>query len=327
MRYGPSLIATPFLFSLSISMNLGFTKTLSTSKRFVSHDGHYAKLCSFLLGMSVAYLVGVILAPPVWAANKKSEGRLIVEDVLARPGTPVMLRARLVQEGLLGLTALGGETVTFFVQGQLVGTALTGGDGWAFLEYKTHMRGNHKIVAEVEESPRVHPTKGEGNFASWERRKPILLVDVMTLLKKKDAGPISFPGMTLFTPLKWGDADEDAPTELTKLGEFYYNIIYLYRGNKSDIERIREWLKAAGFPPGITRVIDPGPGTLLEFIQQLKERGWDNIEAGVGRSQDFANTLVKNRIKTVIFPDRSKKEKFPRRAKIVSEWKEVRKHL
>jgi hypothetical protein len=63
------------------------------------------------------------------------------------------------------------------------------------------------------------------------------------------------------------------------------------------------------------------------FIQKLKKEGWDHIEAGIGQTKGFADTLVKNRIKVVIFPNPSKKVKYPRRAKVISTWKEVRKHL
>ena len=44
-------------------------------------------------------------------------------------------------------------------------------------------------------------------------------------------------------------------------------------------------------------------------MEKLKEGGWDNLEAAIGRTWEFAQTLVKNRVKTVIFPDpREKKE-------------------
>ena len=263
----------------------------------------------------------------LFAADEKVAGRLIVEDVLARPGTHSMLKARLVQDGLLGITGLGGETIEFVVQEQRAGTALTGGDGWAFLEFKTYMRGNQKIVAKVEPSPRVNSVSGAGNFASWERRKPILLVDVVTLLKLKEKNGTSFPKLSLFNSTNLGDPDEDAPDELTKLGAFYYNIIYLLRVERGDAESLREWLKISKFPPGIARVIEPGPVKLLAFIEKIKKDGWDHIEAGIGQTKGFADTLVKNRIKVVIFPNPSKKVKYPRRAKIISAWKEVRKHL
>ena len=260
--------------------------------------------------------------PMLFAADEKITGRLIVEDVLARPNSQVMLQARLVQDGLVGVRGLSGETIEFVVQGLRAGTALTDKDGHASLEFKTHMRGNQKIVAKVEPSSKVTAQSGIANFASWERRKPMLLIDVVTLLKS-EGGTV----LPAFDTSIFGEPDPDAPHELSMLGEFYYNIIYLLRGKDGDVERLRDWLKASKFPPGITRRVQIGPDPLLAFIAQLKEGGWDHVEAGIGQTKGFADTLVKNRIKVVIFPDPSKKEKFPRRAKIVSQWKEVRKYL
>ena len=272
-----------------------------------------------LLGL----LSGLFIPSVFFAADDKVSGRLIVEDVLARPSTPVKLRARLVHEGPKGFVGLGGETITFHVQGQEAGSAVTDKEGRAILEFETHMRGNQKIVGEVETSSRVSPVSGLGNFASWERRKPILLVDVVTLMKGRAASSTRSP----FDASTLGEADEDAPRELTKLGEFYYNIIYLWPGAEEHILQLRDWLTAHQFPPGITRTVRPEPALLLAFIDKLKEGGWDHVEAGIGQTKGFADTLVKNRIKAVIFPDASKNEKLPRRAKIVSEWKDVRKHL
>ncbi len=274
----------------------------------------------------VVPMIGLVcflsLAPMLFAADEKATGRLIVEDVLARPNTPAMLQARLVQDGPVGIMGLGGETIEFVVQGQQAGTALTDKDGYASLEFKTHMRGNQKIVANVETSSTVAANSGIGNYASWERRKPILLVEVVTLLKSENGAMLS--SFNTSTP---GEPDVDAPHELSMLGEFYFNIVYLLRGNDGDVEHLREWLKSSKFPPGITRKVQAGSEGLLGFIALLKEGGWDHVEAGVGQSKGFADTLVKNRIKAVIFPDLSKNEKFPRRAKIVSKWKDVRKHL
>lgn len=271
---------------------------------------------------SLCLLFSMSASSILFAADKKVAGRLIVEDVLARPGAPVMLEARLVQDGLVGVTGVSGATIEFVVQGQRAGTALTDKDGHASLEFKTQMRGNQKIVADVESSSKVRANSGIGNFASWERRKPILLVDVVTLLNSEGGTAPS-----AFNTSELSDPDADAAHELTKLGEFYYNIIYLLRAKDGDLERLRDWLKTGKFPPGITREVQPGSEKLLDFIGLLKDGGWDNVEAGIGQTKGFADTLVKNRIKAVIFPDPSKNEKFPRRAKIISKWKEVRRHL
>lgn len=270
--------------------------------------------------------IGFLLTPGTTAAQDKVTGHLIVEDVLARPGTSVMLKAALMEKGLLGNRGLGGETITFTVQGQHAGTALTGGDGRAFLEFKTHMRGNHAVVASVESSPRVESAKGNGNLASWERRRPILLVEVSTLVQGDSSTLL--PGLPVAKSLgALGKPQEHAAHELSKLTEFYYNVIYVSERQGSSLHETREWLRQHEFPVGIARTVPPDAKALLAFMEKLKEGGWDNLEAAIGQTWEFARTLVKNRVKTVIFPDPGEKKKYPRRAKIVNSWKEVRKQL
>ena len=270
--------------------------------------------------------IGFLLAPGTTAAQDKVKGHLIVEDVLARPGTAVMLKAALIEKGLLGDKGLGGETITFAVQGQHAGSALTGGDGRAFLEFKTHMRGNHKIVASVGSSPRVESVEGKGNLASWERRRPILLVDVATLVQGDNSTLL--PALPVVGRLGApGKPQEHAAQELSKLTEFYYNVIYVHERQGAALHETRAWLRQHEFPVGITRTVPQDSKALLAFMNELKEGGWDNLEAAIGRTWEFAHTLVKNRIKTVIFPDPGEKKKYPRRAKIVKSWKEVRKQL
>ncbi len=270
--------------------------------------------------------IGLLLIPGTIAAQDKVKGHLIVEDVLARPGTSVRLKAWFIEKGLLGNKGLGGETITFTVQGQHAGTALTGGDGRAFLEFKTHMRGNHKVVATVESSPRVESVAGEGNLASWERRRPILLVDCAVLVQRDGSNPLStLPVVGSLGAL--GKPQENAAHALSKLAEFYYNVIYVHERQGTALHETREWLRQHEFPVGITRMVPQESKALLAFMEKLKEGGWDNLEAAIGRTLEFARTLVKNRVKTVIFPDPREKKKYPRRAKIVNSWKEVRKQL
>ena len=270
--------------------------------------------------------IGFLLIPGTTAAQDKVKGHLIVEDILARPGTAVMLKAVLMEKGLLGNKGLGGETITFTVQGQHAGSALTGGDGRAFLEFKTHMRGNHKIIARVESSPRVESVEGSGNLASWERRRPILLVDFVTLVQGDSSTLL--PALSVVKSLgALGKPQENAAQELSKLTEFYYNVIYVYEHQGAALHETREWLRQHEFPVGIARSVPQDTKALLAFMEKLKKGGWDNLEAAIGRTWEFAHTLVKNRVKTVIFPDPREKRKYPRRAKIVDSWKEVRKQL
>ena len=89
------------------------------------------------LSAPLALLLLLPLPPvlqPAVAAGKVA-GTLSLRDALTAPGRPVMIEARLVRAGLLGQTGLGGEQLEFTVEGKKAGTAMTGGDGRAFLEY------------------------------------------------------------------------------------------------------------------------------------------------------------------------------------------------
>lgn len=301
-------------------------------------------VASFVYGLSLALGLVVLVTPGTTAAQEKVTGHLIVEDVMARPGTPVTLKAALLEQGLLGRKGLGGETLTFTVQGQRAGTALTGGDGRAFLEFKTHMRGNHTIVAAVESSRRVASVEGTGNLASWERRRPILLVDVSTLFQHDTSRAGELPRLPMLEHLEnlgkavgetlaeslgetLGKPREHASHALSKLAEFYYNVIYLQTRQGADLHETRDWLRQHEFPTGITKQVSLDAKALSALMEQLREGGWDNLEAGIGHTWEFAHTLVKQRIKTVIFPDPNEKKTYPRRTKIVHSWNEVRKQL
>lgn len=263
------------------------------------------------------------------AADATLSVRLIVEDVMVHPGKPARLQARLIQDGPSGGKGMPGETIRFEVQGQKAGAAVTGQDGLASVEFTSHMRGNQVIKGIVESSAHVQPAEALGNFASWERRRPLLLVELETLLKQPAVlGNIGASGSLTQTINALGPAEERAPFELTKLGEYYYNIIYLYRGQQAaHRDAIRIWLQDHQFPPGITKVLSPGSHSLQAFIQSIKEQGWDNIEAGIGLSQDFAETLVKHRITAVILQAAPTDEKFPRRTKFVPAWEKIRRFL
>lgn len=266
--------------------------------------------------------------PPVSGAEEKVPTSVIVEDVMGRPGKPVMLKAQVLRDGILGSVPVGGEKISFQVQGKAVGTALTGGDGHAFLEFVTPMRGNQKVTAKVEASSRVQESDGVGTLASWERRRPILLVDLSALIKEEGNPRLPLPTLPFnlnFNAL--GEPETDAADVLHKLGKYYYNVLYLYRDPGASFVEAREWLRKHKFPVGFTKAIKPGPEALTELIEELKEGGWDNVNAGIGRAPDFAEVLVKNRIQVVILPEGDQDVEFPRRAKIVKNWKEVRRHL
>jgi len=262
------------------------------------------------------------ISPQKALGSEDPSFRLVVEDILSKPGKSVQLTAQLIQENQVDPIGVEGEEIAFFVSDQPAGSAVTGGNGTARLEFSTSMRGNHSIKAIHLANKNISHLEGYGNLAAWERRRPVLLIDVRTLLERPDQ-KIQLE----LNEKDWPAPRERAVLELQNIGEFYYNVVYVL-WNQDDLprDRLRDWLRIYEFPPGLTRVLQPGASGLEGFIEDLKEKGWDNIEAGIGATPEFAEVLVKKRILAIILP-KAEGTKFPRRAKVISHWKYVRKQL
>jgi hypothetical protein len=129
------------------------------------------------------------------------------------------------------------------------------------------------------------------------------------------------PGLIL------GEPAAAAPAELSKLAQFYYNLVYIDQTGKGRIEVIQSWLREHEFPPGMIRLLPKSDMALAELLEGLKEEGWENVSGGIGRTADFAEVLVKNRLKTIILPLPGKEEQFPRRAIVLNDWSRVRRYL
>ncbi|GJL66232.1 MAG: hypothetical protein NPIRA05_12030 [Nitrospirales bacterium] len=285
--------------------------------------------------LRIVLLVAGMLLP--WSAaagglaygEERIDASLLVEDMLVLPGTPTPLKAFLFRDDSEGKRiGLSGEKIDFFVQKRLLGQAVTGEDGYASLEYTPRLRGNLTVKAQVRESPRVSMQEATGLLAVWERRRPILLVDLGALLPPDAQGALekSFIQSPLRNDLL-PEPEMGATFELEKLGEFYYNLVYVYRANIESNEVVRSWLRKHRFPAGIPMVVQPGPKAFITFLEKLNEDGWENVSAGIGRTVEFAEVLVERRIQTVIIQEADSEKTFPRRANIVTGWKKVRRYL
>ena len=257
--------------------------------------------------VSVACLLGLSTSTMMASAADKTHGTLRIRDVLAVPGHAVRIEAILGYERLLGQTALGGEPLEFLVEGKIVGTALTGGDGRAFFEYTPPRRGNFELIVRVSDSKRVTNTEAKATIASWERRRPILLVEAAAL---RQASPTP-RRLVPFLPLSIGpesspEVAADAVGELKRLTAYYYNVMYVFwseegagfgQGQQDDP---REWMRTHEFPAGFSLHVDLGREALNTKIGELEKEGWDNLKVGIGRTEAFATVLVEHRIKAII---------------------------
>jgi len=276
-------------------------------------------------------LIGALEAAPAVRAADKIAGSLIVRDALTMPGRPVMLQARLVHDGLLQQTGIGGEQLEFVVAGKKIGTAMTGGDGRAFREQTPRMPGNQVITVRLVPNKRVESPEATATLACWERRRPILLVEAAALAEVPRAPSFPIPSL----PLEIADPvglppAPDAAEELKRLAEFFYNVIYLSSSDRQEIgkkEDLRAWLRQHRFPTGLWLTINPGERALSAKIEELKTEGWDNLKAGIGRTREFAEALVAHRMTVVIMPATSRDEEVPKKAILAKDWKEARKKL
>lgn len=272
----------------------------------------------------------LILLGLVWPAGaaEKSAAFLLVKDGLASPHQPATVEAKLVARGLLAETALGGEPLELLVDGNVVATAMTGGDGRAFLSYVPKAQGVVPVRVQVGNSPRVAPAGGQGHLAVWEKRNPILVVEMAALIE--DASPpVPLPGVgPKLEPERKPMAG--AADELGKLTQFYYRVVYVAAAAPADGFRTsveaRDWLATHKFPPGYLLVLPPGEEALGNKIDELHAAGWKTIKTGIGRSKGFAEAFLRRRLDALMVPEPAKGE-APRKAKIAKDWKEVRKKL
>jgi hypothetical protein len=268
----------------------------------------------------------ILLGLPVVSAAEKVTAKLFVPDALTRPDRSMKLEARLVRAGLFAHAGLGGEQIDFLVGGKKVGTALTGGDGRGFLEYTPRMRGNLSLTVRLVESPRVSSVEGHGTLFSWERRRPILLVEVASLMEDTKIPIVPLPPLSADKILALPSTPApDAANELKRLTDFYFNLMYVTRhSGTGESEELRQWLHKHGFPPGPIVAIQTGEGALTTMIENLRTDGWDNVKAGIGRTREFADVLVAQRLDVVIIPEPDRAQR-PKKAQVAKSWKEVRK--
>lgn len=279
---------------------------------------------------SLFCLVPLVSCVSLLDAAEKTPATLLVKDALVTPGQSATIEARLYAKGLLSTTGLGGELLELIVDGTVVATGMTGGDGRAVLTYHAKTQGVTQIQVRVGGSPRVLPTEGQANLVAWERRNPIIAIESAALMEaRKEERPLPGFGLTFESERR---PMPDAADELTKLTQFYYRVIYVITTPSASADRLlvnadmRAWLTRHKFPPGYIVVLPPGESVWGGKIDELHAAGWKNLKTGIGRSKTFAEAFVQRRLEAVVISDSATGE-TPRKAKVAKDWKEIRKKL
>ena len=266
----------------------------------------------------------------ILSAAEKISGTLTVHDSLTSPNQLATIEVMLTGKGLLPETGLGGEPMELLLAGNVVATAMTGGDGRAFLSYRPKAKGIVPFTVRVGATSRVAVAESGANLAVWERRNPIMAVEMASLMDDA-AGQ----GPTVTWPGKDAEGSRpmpDAAAELGKLTQFYYNVLYVVTENKAVgtndqvSAQARQWLKGQQFPVGHIVVLASSPEALGAKLDEMHAAGWKTLKIGVGRTKAFAEAFLQRRLDAVMVPEPAKGE-APRKAKVAKEWKEVRKKL
>ena len=269
-------------------------------------------------------------ATTILSAAEKIPGTLTVHDSLTAPNQPATIEATLIGKSLLTETGLGGEPIELLVAGKVVATAMTGGDGRAFLSYTPKAKGAVPFTVRVGTTPRVAVAEAGANLAVWERRNPIMAVEMVALMEDA-AGH----GLTVIWPGKEAEGRRpmpDAANELGKLTQFYYNVLYVVTRDRAmgtnDLvnTQARQWLKDQKFPVGHILVLPSDPEAFGAKLDEMHAAGWKTLKIGVGRTKVFAEAFLHRRLDAVMVPEPAKGE-APRKAKVAKEWKDVRKKM
>jgi hypothetical protein len=264
------------------------------------------------------------------SAADKIPGTLTVHDSLTAPNQPATIEATLTGKSLRTEIPLGGEPIELLIAGNVVATAMTGGDGRAFLSYTPKAKGSLPFTVRVGTASRVALVEASANLAVWERRTPIIAVEMASLMEA-----LTPQGPTVTLPGKDAEGRQpmpDAANELGKLTQFYYNVLYVVMEDKAvgtnDLvnAQARQWLKDQKFPVGHILVLPSDPAAFGAKLDELHAAGWKTLKIGVGRTKAFAETFLQRRLDAVMVPEPAKGE-APRKAKVAKDWKEVRKKL
>lgn len=275
----------------------------------------------------LSWAIRLLVTVMVLNVSLSQAANLSVTDLLTSPGKHIQLQARLTNPEAEGEIGLPDQALEFIVHGRTVGQANTDAQGWARLDFAPSMRGNLPIVVKVVTTGKAEAIEGKGVLLSWERRRPILLIDLAVLVAGELVTDPPPPELYKDPGLILGDAHPAAAAELGKLAEFYYNLVYLDLTGRGHLEDIQDWLREHQFSPGMIRILPKTPTALTDLIHDLKTEGWEKVSGGIGRTAAFAEVLVQNRLQTVILPLPQARGRFPRRAILLNDWSRVRRHL
>ena len=273
-------------------------------------------------------LFAVVALATTGEAAGKVPGTLIVRDALTLPNHSVRIEVQVAVK--TAGPPLSGVVLHLQIDGKEVATGKTGESGQVSFDYLAKMRGTNVISVLIDQEAPIAAEKVDATLCVWERRRPIVVVEVDALVQQDPASATPAPSPVM------GATDDTAPIpvpeaaeELARLTQYYYNVVYVWNYEQGPTRnassgQVRRWLGAHQFPAGF--VATSTSGGLNATLDALKSDGWTTMKSGIGRTRGFADMLLQHRMEVVVVPELPKGE-LPRKAKSAKDWKEVRKKL
>ncbi len=194
---------------------------------------------SLHIKLSTPLVLALALAVPDLSLAKQSTVDLQVQDILARPGDAVILRAKLERAGFRGRDIEGAE-IEFRLDGTTLGRATTDDDGKAILPIKAPSVGDYVVKAVY--AGNEDALRGEYNalLAVREASAPVMVLDIDWTISMTDNIDAAI-----------GDGDspplEGGPEGVGRL-DSRYDIVYVTARPRQLRKSTLAWLNRYGLP-------------------------------------------------------------------------------
>ncbi len=258
---------------------------------------------------------------------RQDEARLQGYDVLARPGDKVVLRAKLESMATpVFHKDIQGGTVYFELDGKVIGSAVTDGQGWADLAYQVSENAGRDLTVMCALAPGDKYLAEPANILVVIKKNtaPAIVTDIdHTIADVSSAGFLVKSNESV-------PALSGAPEALTRLSK-KYTIIYVTARDDAFMNTTKEWLDLRKFPKGPVFFNDYGGKSMssrkykIAEIARLKKR-FPNITAGVGDKVGDAEAYLANGMRAVLIGEKMP-EDIPEEARFARSWAEVEKLL
>ena len=275
----------------------------------------------------LAAILAVLLAAFCCTLARQDEARLQGYDVLARPGDKVVLRAKLESMATpVFHKDIRGVTVFFELDGKVVGSAVTDGQGWADVAYHVSENAGRDLTVTCALAPGDKYLAEPANILVVIKKNtaPAIVTDIDHTIA--DVGSAGF----LVKSNESVPALPGAPEALTRLSK-KYTIIYVTARDDAFMNTTKEWLDLRKFPKGPVFFNDYGGKSMSATkyktaeIARLKKR-FPNITAGVGDKVGDAEAYLANGMRAFLIGDKMP-EDMPEGARFARSWAEVEKLL